>query len=177
MTSYVAFLRGIGPGDPRKSNESLREIFISLGFTDVQSFISSGNIIFKSEEENLPLLENRVEQAFRRAHGIEVATFIRTKKSLVAFLAREHFGQLKHSQQTYLLVTFIKKGALNEKTEISKLQGGGFFGVDKRFNVLCSAIDTTGVKTPDFMIKLEKVLGKNITSRTINTLERIAQRV
>ena len=42
---YVALLRGIGPSNPNMRNERLRELFQKLGFQNVQTVISSGNVL------------------------------------------------------------------------------------------------------------------------------------
>jgi hypothetical protein len=48
------------------------------------------------------------------------------------------------------------------------------FYADGGVNALCSVIDTTASKTPDFMVKMDKQFGKdNITSRTWLTIQRI----
>jgi len=39
--------------------------------------------------------------------------------------------------------------------------------------IICSVIDLTSAKTPDLMVWLEKKLGKEITTRTWKTVERI----
>jgi uncharacterized protein (DUF1697 family) len=175
--AYIAFLRGIGPGDPRKSNESLRKVFESCGFENVRSFISSGNILFESGEKDAVKLEKKVEKAFRDTHGIEVATFIRTKAEIETFLETAPFGKRKHSSTTYLIVTFLKKGVDAKALEaVLKDKKSGVGSYDKNLNALCNSVDTTASKTPDFMQKLEKLLGKEITTRTINTVERIAKR-
>ena len=176
-TAYAAFLRGIGPADPRKSNESLRKVFESCGFKNVRSFISSGNILFESEEKDAVKLEKKVEKAFRDTHGIEVATFIRNKAEVDAFLKSAPFGKLQHGSKTYLIVTFLKEDADAKALHtLLKDKKSGIGTYDKKFNVFCSSVDTTTSKTPDFMQKLEKLLGKEITTRTINTVERIAKR-
>ncbi len=175
--SYAAFLRGIGPGDPRKSNESLRKVFESCGFENVRSFISSGNMLFESAEKNTAKLEKQVEQAFRDTHGIDVATFIRTKGELETFLKTVPFGTLKHSKETYLIITFLKAGAYTTAlAPLLKDKQSGSISYDTELNALCSVVDTTVAKTPDFMLKLEKLLGKDITTRTLNTVERITKR-
>jgi hypothetical protein len=38
---------------------------------------------------------------------------------------------------------------------------------------ICSVIDLTGSRTPDLMLRLEKQFGKEITTRTWKTVERI----
>ena len=63
MTKYIAFLRGIGPGNPNMRNEKLRGAFEELGFKNVQSVISSGNVIFDSpaggQAKNIKTLDGR----------------------------------------------------------------------------------------------------------------------
>ena len=142
----------------------------------MQSFISSGNIIFSSEKKDIAALEYEVEQAFTKTHGIEVATFIRSRDDLSAFIARNHFGELEHSKKTYLLVTFLKENTFDPGTITQALQDQVITAFDRDVNAVCSVVDTTAVKTPDFMQKLEKILSKRITSRTLNTVERIVKR-
>lgn len=176
--SYAAFLRGIGPGDPKKSNESLRKVFESCGFSNVRSFISSGNILFGSPLKDAEKLERKVEKAFRDTHGIEVATFIRDKAELEAFLGKAPFGKRTHSPQSYLVVTFLKaKQDVKGLAPLLKDAKSGLLSFDTKLNAICSAVDNSGVKTPDFMVKLEKLLGKDITTRTLNTVERVTKRL
>jgi uncharacterized protein (DUF1697 family) len=48
---YVAFLRGINVGGKNKIKmETLREVFASLGFHNVKTYINSGNVIFETAE-------------------------------------------------------------------------------------------------------------------------------
>jgi uncharacterized protein (DUF1697 family) len=51
LTQYVAFLRGINVGGHNLVKmEDLRQLFLSLGFNNVKSYINSGNIIFETSE-------------------------------------------------------------------------------------------------------------------------------
>jgi uncharacterized protein (DUF1697 family) len=176
--SYAAFLRGIGPGDPRKSNENLRKVFESCGFSNVRSFISSGNILFESKEKDVEKLERKAEKAFRDTHGIEVATFIRNKAELEAFLNKTPFGKRTHSPQSYLIVTFLKaKQDVKSLAPLLKDTKSGLLSFDAKLNAICSVVNNSDEKTPDFMVKLEKLLGKEITTRTLNTVERVTKRL
>jgi uncharacterized protein (DUF1697 family) len=48
---YIAFLRGINVGGKNKIKmENLREVFGSLGFENVKTYINSGNVIFETDE-------------------------------------------------------------------------------------------------------------------------------
>jgi len=48
MTRYIAFLRAINVGGHTVKMEHLRGIFESMGFSNVETFIASGNVIFAS---------------------------------------------------------------------------------------------------------------------------------
>lgn len=174
--SYVAFLRGIGPGDPKKSNESLKRVFASLGFENVQSFISSGNILFRSKERSTQKLEHIIENGLKEELGIEIGTFVRSKDELAAFLARVPFGERTHSNVTYLIVTFYKKSEQAKLASLAKAHPKKVIKVDTALRAVCSVVDTTALKTPNFMAQLEKFMGKKITTRTVNTVERIVKR-
>ena len=142
----------------------------------MQSFISSGNILFQSKEKSTQKLEHSIENGLKKELGIEIGTFVRSKDELAAFLARAPFGKRTHSNATYLVLTFYKKGEQAALASLAKAHPEKVIKVDTAFRAVCSMVDTTVLKTPDFMAQLEKFLGKKITTRTINTVERIIKR-
>jgi uncharacterized protein (DUF1697 family) len=52
MTRYVALLRAINVGDHNVKMAHLRTLFDSLGVSNVETFIASGNVIFDSLAKN-----------------------------------------------------------------------------------------------------------------------------
>ena len=62
--------------------DHLREIFESMGFTNVETFIASGNVIFESKSKDAGKLEKMIEKKLGEALGFEVATFIRSDSEL-----------------------------------------------------------------------------------------------
>ena len=54
MPRFIAFLRAINVGGHNVKMEELRVLFESLGFTNVETFIASGNVIFEADSENDP---------------------------------------------------------------------------------------------------------------------------
>lgn len=77
MPRYVAFLRGINLGKRRVTSDELREHFAALGFTDVATFIASGNVIFAHADDDTPALERRIETDLPGMLGFESDTFLR----------------------------------------------------------------------------------------------------
>ena len=65
MPRYIAFLRAINVGGHTVKMDRLREIFESLGFANVETFIASGNVVFETTAGDTAALEtqNRVGAA------------------------------------------------------------------------------------------------------------------
>jgi uncharacterized protein (DUF1697 family) len=60
--NYAAFIRGIEPRDPAKSNASLCKVFEDLGYSDVWAFISSGNILFETADMDINTIEKALTE-------------------------------------------------------------------------------------------------------------------
>lgn len=64
---YAAFLRGINVGGKTSIKmEKLREVFASLGFENVKSYIQSGNVIFETVETTDADLTEKIEAAVEK---------------------------------------------------------------------------------------------------------------
>lgn len=68
----------------------LAEICEDLGYTDVWTYINSGNVVFSTGGSRASI-EHAMEVAFEAAFGFEVTTFVRTAAELRAVLAVEPF--------------------------------------------------------------------------------------
>lgn len=173
---YAAMLRGIGPGNPNMRNEKLREVFEGLGFKNVRSVISSGNVLFETDSEDTRSLEAKIEHALPEKLGFNSTAIIRSQQQLKNLIKAKPYGDTLHSRESYLLVTFCKN-PIKVNFELP------YHPPDKSYqvvslidNTLFTVTDTTSVKTPDVMTWLEKQFGKEITSRTWLTINRILKR-
>ena len=174
---YVAFLRGIMPMNPNMRNEKLRLEFERLGFHDVLSVISSGNIIFESSEVDNLELESMIERAVQDNLEFKGTTFVRSKKQLEDMIARDPFKGLEHSRSTYLNVTFLK-GPHSQKFKFPyQVPGRGYKLLGEYDNAIFSVLDLEQGGSPDFMIWLEKNFGRDITTRTWKTVNRVLARM
>jgi uncharacterized protein (DUF1697 family) len=78
MPKYVAFLRAINVGGHVVKMDQLRRLFEAIGFSNVETFIASGNVIFDSKTKNSRALEQKIENHLRESLAYEVRTFVRT---------------------------------------------------------------------------------------------------
>jgi uncharacterized protein (DUF1697 family) len=72
--------------------DTLRSVFESLHFTNVETFIASGNVIFDAVATAVPDLERDIENRLANRLGYTVATFVRTPTELAAVAAATPFG-------------------------------------------------------------------------------------
>lgn len=174
-TIYVALLRGITPGNPNMRNEKLRGVFEELGFTNVRSLISSGNIIFESSSNDVVKLEEMIEKAFPEKLGFKSTTIIRSKEQLQKLLVEDPFNGMEHTPTTQLNVTFLKHDTKLNFEPPFKVPGKVYTVVAKVDDAICTSFSQTDGKTPDLMIWLEKQFTKEITTRTWKTVQRIVK--
>lgn len=177
MIRYVALLRGIGPSNPNMRNDKLRGVFDSLGFENVQSVISSGNVVFDSSESNAEKLESRIEKALPQELGFHSTTIIRTQSELQRIVNARPFSSTPDVPASRLNVTFLKENQANMPNVPYKHQDNAYrvFRIDGKS--LGVVVNTTLAKTPDVMGWLEKEFSKDITTRTWKTVGRILKRM
>jgi uncharacterized protein (DUF1697 family) len=157
-------------------NEKLRGLFEELGFTNVRTVISSGNVLFESSSRSVPGLESVIEKALPEKLGFFSTVIIRSDDELDRLVRSDPFGGLEHSRKNYLTVTFFKKKpTIRLKFPVRPAkQSYRLVGMHDR--AVFGIVDVTGAKTPDFMVWLEKTFGKEITTRTWLTVGRILAR-
>jgi uncharacterized protein (DUF1697 family) len=173
MTKYVALLRGIAPLNPNMRNDKLRGVFEKLGFVNVKTVISSGNVVFESPSRASKRLEELIEKALPEQLGFTSTTIIRSKKQLQQLVDKNPFKDMEHSQKSSLNVTFLKKKARTDIKFPYEFDNRDYTLLGMYDGAVCSVIDLTSSKTPDLMLWLEKRFGKEITTRTWKTVERI----
>jgi uncharacterized protein (DUF1697 family) len=84
MPRYAAFLRAVNVGARLVKMETLRTIVANMGFSDVQTMIASGNVVFDTPQRSVGRIEQALEQELERALGFTVTTFVRTFPELIA---------------------------------------------------------------------------------------------
>ncbi len=173
MTKYVALLRGIAPLNPNMRNDKLREVFENLGFENVKTVISSGNVIFESPSRSVKKLEETIESAIPEQLGFTSTTIIRSQGQIQKLVDQNPFHGMEHSQKSSLNVTFLKKKKRPDIKFPHKIEDRDYELLGMYDGAICSVIDLTSAKTPDLMVWLEKKFGKEITTRTWKTVEKI----
>lgn len=87
MERYVALLRGINiSGKNKISMAELKKGFIELGFTEVTTYLNSGNIVFSSAIEDKNTLTNRIAIMIKDRFRLDIPVFVILQKELEELL-------------------------------------------------------------------------------------------
>jgi uncharacterized protein (DUF1697 family) len=96
-TVFVALLRGVNVGGNNMiSMSSLKQSFEKLGFSDVATYINSGNIIFKSKEADARKLEIKIEKILAKEYQLGSKVVLRSlseMEKLVQSIPRNWTGE------------------------------------------------------------------------------------
>ncbi len=108
---YIALLRGINVGTGRKvSMADLKKLCEKLGLADVQTYIQSGNFVFSlARPEAIPMLENRLQQAFTQAFGFEVPVIVRSAEEWAESITQNPFLKEENANLERLHLTCLKE--------------------------------------------------------------------
>lgn len=174
MTRYVAFLRAINVGGHVVTMEALRARFERLGFSGVETFIASGNVIFEARSGDRGGLEATIEQALEKALGYEVATFLRTLPELAAIARGWPFEASATAQARALNVALLKQPL--DRTARRALAAMGtdlddFEARGSEFYWLCRGRQR---ESKISNVVLERALKVKVTIRGMRTMEKLA---
>ena len=105
-TTYAALLRGINLGSHKRvAMADLRTLVEGLGCEDVQTYVQSGNVVFRSDR-GAAELTRAIEGAIDEQLGLEVTVVIRSERQLRDLVAKNPLvGPRSPSKALY--VTFL----------------------------------------------------------------------
>ena len=75
--TYIALLRGINVGGKVLKMADLKDAVAPLGFTDIQTYLQSGNMVFRTAESDNAKLAKRISDAIRDHKAIDVTVMVR----------------------------------------------------------------------------------------------------
>jgi uncharacterized protein (DUF1697 family) len=108
MKVIISLLRGVNLGGHHKIKmDELRTLYATLGLRDVQSYVQSGNVVFRTDERTLPPLAERIENAIEKKYGFHSDVILRTTADLRDVIARNPFARHRDIEPAKLLVTFL----------------------------------------------------------------------
>lgn len=171
MTTYIALLRSINVGGHNKiPMTDLRAAIAARGFVDVQTYIQSGNAVFRGPQRAGNDVGTDLEAAISDAFGLSIAVIIRTAAEMAALVAAPAFPALDNKG---LYVTFLRdapKTPYDLDPQRSPPDRFAVIGRDVHLDLRNGAGKTK--LTLDY---LERRLGTTGTARNWNTVTKLAE--
>ncbi len=108
MPVYIALLRGVNlAAHHRMKMEALRAVCESLKLRDVQTYVQSGNIVFRAKETDTVKLAARLEKAIEAEFGFRPPVILRTTAQWKEAIGRNPFVGRAEVEPNRLLVHFL----------------------------------------------------------------------
>ena len=161
MAKYISILRGINVGGNRKIlMKELKVLFENLGFSEVETYIQSGNVIFKSEQNDTTAeLEHTLQQAIAETFGFDVPVIVRTAREWAESVLNNRFWKEIDADIDRLHLTCLKEvpsPELLEKIKLFQFLPDRYEIIGEDVFIFCAAgYGTSKLTNPFFESKLK----------------------
>jgi uncharacterized protein (DUF1697 family) len=170
MARYAAFLRGVSPMNARMPE--LKRCFEAAGFADVKTVLSSGNVVFGARATSAASLERKAEAAMQGRLGHTFLTIVRPIDALRDMLASSPYRGFRLGPGSKRIVTFARERLPRELSLPIEVDGARILRVDGG-EVFSAYVPSP--RGPVFMRLIEKTFGGEVTTRTWETVEKVAR--
>lgn len=170
MPRYAAFLRGVMPMNAKMPE--LKQAFESAGFTDVKTILSSGNVVFSARAASETSLEQKAEAAMQQRLGRAFFTIVRPVDALREMLASDPYRAFRLPPAAKRIVTFLRATPTAKFKLPVELDGARILALKGRE---AFSAYVRSAKGPVFMTLIEKTFGKDVTTRTWDTVAKVAR--
>src|SRR5260370_14559303 len=118
MAVIISMLRGVNVGGHNKIKmDALRALYESLKLRDAQTYVQSGNVIFRTDERDMARLTKRIEDGIERKFGFRPNVILRTAAEMQEVIARNPFAKQRGIEPSKLLVSFLASDPGEEARE------------------------------------------------------------
>lgn len=122
MTTHLVLLRGINvSGHNMMKMEALKTMLENIGFTNVRTYLQSGNVFVDTEEESASKVGFMIKQEIFKVFGHEVPTIVITKDDLELCFKNSPYLKEKDIDTKKLYVAFVSTALKSENINDLKI--------------------------------------------------------
>jgi len=123
MTTYISILRGINVGGHNQVKmDALRQLYAELGYSSIQSYIQSGNVIFASGLSDINYLEKNIREKIFETFGLKVSVLVMTIVELKTVLENNPYIKDTMKNPAFIHLTFLS--GIPDKELVEKIPTG-----------------------------------------------------
>lgn len=176
MKTYIALFRGINVGGSHMlSMKDLRLVLEKHGCVGVQTYIQSGNAVFRSARSDAVRLANQVSAAVSASRGFEPRVLVLTRAELESAAARNPFPEADENPPSVHLFFLAERPRNPDLKSLEALRTNRErFALKSRVFYLHTP---DGLGRSKLAARAERLLGVDATARnwrTVTTLLRMA---
>jgi uncharacterized protein (DUF1697 family) len=150
----------------------LKSAFEAAGFTDVKTVLSSGNVVFSATRASASLLQRKAEGAMLKRLDHRFLTIVRPIDALREMLASDPYKSFKLPPEAKRIVTFLLEKPTSKLALPIELHGARILSMNGA-EIFSAYVPNP--KGPVFMTLIEKTFGKDVTTRTWDTVAKVAR--
>jgi uncharacterized protein (DUF1697 family) len=150
----------------------LKRAFELAGFQDVKTLLGSGNVLFNARPAPAPALARKAEAAMKKHLGSPFFTIVRSVEELQKLVASNPFSAFRLKAGSKRVVTFLAERPKTKPKLPIELTGARILAIEHD-TVFTAYVPSP--KGPVFMSLIERTFGKNVTTRTWETVMKCAK--
>lgn len=177
LSSFIALLRGINVGGVRVPMPELRSLCEERGWADVQTYIQSGNVLFRAQGEPARL-EEELEEAVERRFGFSVSVLVRSADEWPAYVQGNPFQEESRSEPNLVMLAFSKEPPKSDAADLLQERAAGGERVVRVGDALWIHFASGSARSKLTPALLDRLAGSPVTTRnwrTVLKLEELAR--
>jgi uncharacterized protein (DUF1697 family) len=170
---YIGLLRGINVGGNSLIKMiELKAAFEKSGYTNVVTYINSGNVIFQSDEKDVRKITKTLEKNLSQEFGMLLRVVVRSHNELQEIVSNVPSCWTDGSDvRKYISFILEPSNAKDIAQEIDLREGVDELKIGKQ--VLYMTTKMSGLTKSGFTKMIGKKIYKEMTMRNFNTVEKI----
>ncbi len=172
---YVALLRGINVGGNNIIKMiDLKHAFERAGFTDVVTYIQSGNVIFSSKKKDITLLTEEIERLLTKTFSYQARAVLQTRQEFqttVTNVPKE--WTTRDDLRCYVAFTHELYTQEEIVAEVTPKEGVDTIQTGHRVIYLTTTLE--GLTKSSFVKLMGKRIYKDMTIRNYTTVKKILE--
>ncbi|MCX6231755.1 MAG: DUF1697 domain-containing protein [Bacteroidetes bacterium] len=96
MIQYISLLRGINvSGKNMIKMPALSEMYVNLGFINVKTYIQSGNVVFRTTEDDILSIEKRISEEILKCFSLNISVLV-----IESSMLKKNYAENPYLKQT-----------------------------------------------------------------------------
>jgi uncharacterized protein (DUF1697 family) len=171
MSTYISMIRGINVGGAKKVlMKDLAALYEACGFTNIRTYVQSGNVVFDSTEKKPAAISKTIEAGIEKKYKFHADAVVRTPQDFENVILGNPFSKKSGVDTRRLYVTFLSDApdAQGLQNVAGAASGADQFEIGGReiFLFCPDGYGTTKLSNNFFESKLKRVA----TTRNWNTV-------